>query len=229
MAMNPKLAPLQKETVTDRVFQALYSAIVTLELLPGSKVSEAEIAKSLGVSRQPVRDAFYRLSELGFLSIRPQRATTISYISEQALQKARFIRTALESECLRAAIEQVTDADIAKLEALLETQAEAVKNAEHLVFHELDNEFHRTICEIAGYPDVWNLIRDQKVHMERIRYLSLASRAQHAFEEHCEILAHIKARDVQAAEVSLRGHLCNISQIMKNVRQSNAEYFESSE
>ena len=71
------LSPLNRLSVADSVFDELHRQILTLELQPGSKISEADVAKALGVSRQPVRDAFYRLSKLGFLSMRPQVATTV--------------------------------------------------------------------------------------------------------------------------------------------------------
>lgn len=74
-------------SATEQVFQSLYAAVVTLKLLPGTKVSEAEVARQMDVSRQPVRDAFFRLSELGFLTIRPQRATLISRISRPSRPK----------------------------------------------------------------------------------------------------------------------------------------------
>tara|TARA_R110002126_G_scaffold108792_5_gene245528 strand:- start:431 stop:679 length:249 start_codon:yes stop_codon:yes gene_type:complete len=73
---------VQDKSATNQVFQVLNRAIITLQLPPGEKISEAEIAKEFGISRQPVRDAFYRLASLGLLNIRPQRGTIISFISE---------------------------------------------------------------------------------------------------------------------------------------------------
>lgn len=228
MPIAQPLPSLETSTVTDQVFQSLYTAIMTLELPPGSKISEADVAKNLGVSRQPVRDTFYRLSNLGFLNIRPQRATTISLISEKALQDALFARTALEVECLRAAIEKATEADIQKLEVITEKQRLAVDLGERLTFHALDNEFHRTICEIAGHASMWNLIRDQKIHTERVCYLSLAEGAGNLCEEHQVILRCIKERDSVQAEAELRRHLSGILEIVEQVSVSNAEYFEIS-
>jgi len=219
-------AAANAQSTTDQVFESLHSAIVTLELPPGRRVSEAEIAKSLNVSRQPVRDAFYRLSELGFLRIRPQRATTITCISEQALRDARFIRVALEAECLRSAAERLTDADIPVLEDLLTQQQKAVAAGERLAFHLLDDQFHRTICDIAGHPVAWNLIRDQKVHLDRVRYLSLSSGAFCAFGDHREILDSLIARDADRAEARLRIHLSRILQILAQVRATHSAYFE---
>ena len=214
-------------TATNLVFETLYNAIVTLELPPGTKVSEAEIAKELGVSRQPVRDAFYRLSEVGFVRIRPQRATTITYISDQALHDARFIRTALEVECLRIASAKIRPADIDALEHLLGKQADAISAGNKLAFHELDDIFHRTITEIAGHPNAWALIRDQKVHLDRVRYLSLAFGAQDAFDDHRVILDCLKAGDAAKADARLRAHLSTILKLMDQLRATHSNYFEA--
>ncbi len=104
----------------------LYQQVLTLELPPGSRLSEVEVAKILGVSRQPVRDAFWRLSQLGFLEIRPQRSTTVTQISERAVAQARFIRTALEVETVRVAAKSFGADDFALLDAHLAEQAQAV-------------------------------------------------------------------------------------------------------
>ena len=221
------LAQLQTTTATDQVFQALYSAIITLELAPGTKVSEAEIARNLGVSRPPVRDAFYRLSELGFMLIRPQRATTITYISEQALLDARFIRTALEVECRRTAIAKMTDDDILRLDDLISQQEAAIKADDRLGFHALDDEFHEVICEIAGHPKAWNMIHEQKVHLDRVRYLSLAFGAQSALDDHRAIMECIRDRDPDGAEKQLRTHLSRILNILEQVSASHPELMES--
>ena len=103
LAQLPQIEQQQRPTVTDQVFSELYRQVLSLELPPGTKMSEVDVAKAMGVSRQPVRDAFYRLSKMGFLLIRPQRATTVSLISPRAVVQARFIRSALEKETVRAA------------------------------------------------------------------------------------------------------------------------------
>jgi GntR family transcriptional regulator, rspAB operon transcriptional repressor len=133
-------------SVTEQVFEHLYRQVVELDLPPGTKLSEVEVAKQLGVSRQPVRDAFYRLSQLGFVLIRPQRATVVTHISEKEVMQARFIRTALEMETVRAAAERVTDAQLDRLDALLVEQEKAIAAGDKVLFHALDDRFHKLIC-----------------------------------------------------------------------------------
>ena len=224
MLISPELTPAA--TATDQVFHTLYSAIISLELAPGAKVSEAEIARNLGVSRQPVRDAFYRLSELGFLQIRPQRATTVTHISRQALLDARFIRTALEVECLRAAIDRVTETDLAQLDDLITAQHAALEVDNKIEFHQLDDNFHELICDIAGHPKAWGIIHDQKVHLDRLRYLSLTIGAQSALDDHIAIMDCIRTRDADRAEKELRKHLARILGVLEQVTTTHPELME---
>lgn len=220
------LEPLKIPTVADTVFEELHQQILSLELAPGTRVSEAEVAKAFGVSRQPVRDAFYRLSQLGFLLIRPQRATVITKISEAAVLRARFVRTALEVACLRAAIKVITDAQIGDLEALMTEQDAAVKADDRQLFHKLDDSFHRRICEISGHDYVWALIREQKAHMDRVRFLSLASGARTALDDHIVIIDAIRDRNGPRAEAVLTEHLGRIATILGEIRSGNPDHFE---
>ncbi len=226
MPIPSNLSDARPQSATDQVFEALYIAIATLDLVPGEKISEADVAKKMGLSRQPVRDAFFRLSEMGFLRIRPQRATTISLISEQAILDAQFIRTALEVECLRAAVRNVTQDDLVVLDDIMVQQQAAVDTNDPRAFHAADDLFHRAICKIAGHPLAWNVIKDHKVHLERVRFLSLTFGAQLAFDDHMKILDALRVGDVERAEGALRDHLGHILDHIDTIRETNSEYFE---
>ncbi len=210
-------------TVTDQVFDLLYERVVNLSLPPGAKLSEAEVAAQMGVSRQPVRDAFYRLSQLGFIQIRPQRATTVTPISEQAVMQAHFIRSSLEQSCMRVAALKLTPAELDALDALVDRQEKMVTAGRRDAFHALDDQFHRDICAAAGLDFVWALVRDNKGHMDRDRYLSLTYGASTAWQEHRQIMAALRARDPDAAAAAMRQHLGRIESILARLRQDRPE------
>ena len=228
LAIGPLLQPAQ--SATDQVFSALYDAVISLQLPPGTKVSETEIAKQLDVSRQPVRDAFFRLSKLGFLSIRPQRATLITKISEQAILDAMFTRTALEVECLRKAIPRLTDSDVRDLRHSLDRQELSLRDPDRSEFHALDEEFHESLCRMAGHQHAWALILEQKAHMDRVRYLTLsAERQRMVLGEHERLVDALEARDLERAEDRLRAHLGEIETVVSKVRTEHPDYFEFAE
>ncbi|RPE71674.1 GntR family transcriptional regulator [Pacificibacter maritimus] len=221
------LTPDRGPSVTDIVYRQLYDGIVCLDMPPGTKLSEADVAQKLAVSRQPVRDAFYRLSQQGFLLIRPQRATVVTQISTAAVHKARFIRTALEIETCCTAITKATSADIMRLEENLRLQKQVLNSGSRDDFHELDDEFHATICATAGHPEVWTLIKDNKAHMDRVRYLSLDKEGtQIAYDEHCEILKALINKDKTKVTEAIRSHLNRISKSISTIRAEHINYFD---
>jgi DNA-binding GntR family transcriptional regulator len=218
-----------RPSAADQVFAELRHAILSLLILPGAKLSEIEVAAQMGVSRQPVRDAFYRLAKLGLLNIRPQRATTVTLISREAVMRARFLRTALEVETVRAAALAFGTADLAALQSLIDQQAIAMEADDRLSFHTLDDAFHLEICRGAGVPFAWEMIYEMKAHMDRVRMLSLAFASRRAWEEHVAILKAIKERDVDAAVGSMRFHLARISDTYDHIRQQNRQWFADEE
>ncbi len=221
----PVLDDLRPRTATDQIFDLLYERVVNLSLPPGAKLSEAEVATQMGVSRQPLRDAFYRLSQLGFIQIRPQRATIVTPISEKAVLQAYFIRRSLEESCMRTAAETLTEAQLDALERLIERQERAIEAGQRDEFHALDDQFHHDICAGAGLGFVWTLVKDNKGHMDRARYLSLSYGAKTAWQEHRDILTALRARDPEAAAAAIRQHLSRIEDIIARLRQDRPEVF----
>src|SRR5215207_9156487 len=84
------------EPIVRQVTRALRHAIVTMRVKPGEMLSEQEIATGLGISRQPVREAFIKLAEAGLLRVLPRRGTLVVKISRASVEDARFIREAVE-------------------------------------------------------------------------------------------------------------------------------------
>ncbi|WP_265517377.1 GntR family transcriptional regulator [Nitratireductor luteus] len=220
-----QIEELRAPSVTDLVFDTLYRQVVELKIEPGTKLSEAEVSKLMGVSRQPVRDAFYRLSQLGFLLVRPQRATTVTQISVRAVHEARFVRTALELETVRAAAARLEKPQIQELDALIDEQRKAVKAGDKVLFHELDDDFHKRICHMSGHGYTWKLIRDYKAHMDRVRYLSLSFGAELALNDHIALMDALRVHDVEGAATVIREHLSRISGIIGRIRESHGQYF----
>ncbi len=221
-----QLKPISPPTVADHVFTELHTSILSLALPPQSKISETEVAKTMGVSRQPVREAFKRLAKLGFLVIRPQSSTTVSLISEEAVMRARFIRIALEIQTCRTACAEMNTSDVAALKSLLEQQRLAVAANDPIAFHTLDDQFHREICMRSGLDYVWDLIHESKGHMDRIRMLSLTSSSQRiALEEHIVLVNAIEAKDADAASAAINAHLSRIVVLIEQMKTENHDWF----
>lgn len=220
------LAQLRGPSAADLVFEELYRQIVEARLLPGAKLSEQDVARQMQVSRQPVRDAFYRLSKLGLVHIQPQRATTVALVSEKAVLQARFVRTALETETARVAAGNLAPETVRTLEGLLAAQEAAVEAQDRIRFHTLDDEFHQAICAAAGQPFVWSLIRENKAHMDRVRWMSLSFGARLAYDDHVRLFRTLVDGDPEAAATEMRIHLSRIVDTVALFRREQPDFFE---
>jgi DNA-binding GntR family transcriptional regulator len=226
--MQTLTAQTDRRTTTDVVFDYLHEAIVSLELPPGSKLSEAVIAKQFGVSRQPVRDAFNKLETQGLLLIRPQKATTVRGFSMAEITHARFIRLAVELEVIRNACLLWKPAYSDRLRANLEQQKIAVDHNQKIEFRRLDYDFHSLICDFAETPLAFETIQEYKRKIDRACVLSLErdDEAGTLLTDHQQIADALGAQDSDRASALIRRHIGRLDAPLAAIREKHAEYFE---
>lgn len=218
-----------RRTSVDVVYDDLHKSIVTLELLPGDKISEAEIASKFGVSRQPVRDAFSRLENLGLLLIRPQKATEVKRFSLHEVTKSRFVRMSVETEVLRRATDAVTPADGLTLDAHLARQELVVSEGNYEEFTKLDYAFHKELCKIAKLEFAFEVISFEKANVDRLCMLSLSKedRMDQLVDDHRAIAESIKAGDKEGAVDAGLFHLSRLDATIDAIFAGNPEYFDT--
>jgi len=210
-----------------RIYADLRAELVSLERLPGEPISEAELAKSYGISRTPVREAVGRLADEGLIEIFPQSGTFAARISLTALPETIVIRKALEETSARLAAERARRSQIIALRAQLERQREASRAGDRSAFHQADEAFHGAIAEAAGYRGIWTLVEQVKVHVDRYRRLTLPQegRMTRAIREHAAIAAAIEAGDGARAAQAMGIHLDGLLADIPNIRRLNPDYF----
>lgn len=228
MSVHQTILETKRQTTAEEVFHRLHSDIISLRLNPGAKLSEVEVAKQFEVSRQPVREAFMRLGGLNLLQIRPQKATLVRKISEQALKDTRFIRVAVEVEVVRRACKVATNESLIEIRANLEQQKSAIDALDALTLRELDYEFHRLICVAADCVSAFKTVAENKAHTDRVCTLELSDVRGMAevLEGHTNIVLAITAQDEEAAVKFTRRHLAHLDDTLTNARKNHADYFE---
>jgi DNA-binding GntR family transcriptional regulator len=216
-------------SIAEQVFHALRSAIVTMRLTPATALSEHDIAERLKVSRQPVREAFIKLSRIGLLRVLPQRGTFVVKISAKAVTDARFVREAVECAIARRASEGVDKAAIDDLRAILSEQRKAAGDPE--AFFVLDDAFHRGLAGAADCASAWKVIEEAKAQMDRVRFLSVpdATPVGHLIAQHQAILDAVAAGRAAAAERAMRDHLREILKSLPRLSRAFPDMFEVEE
>lgn len=226
--MAATLHASRRRTSADVVFDHLYDQIVSLKLLPGSKLSEAEVGARFGLSRQPVRDAFNRLVNLELLLIQPQRATRVRKFSMDSITRGRFIRLAIELETASEAVTRWSGHHLPAFQVNLHAQKAAANNDDTALFQTQDEAFHKLIAAVAEKPFAFSYVRRHQALVDRIYLLNLKDRAEMLtlVEDHEAILDCLSRQDGERTADLLRQHLARIENTVLAVRQSHPEYFQ---
>lgn len=227
--MSLDILPLSPDTsAAAQVERALREAIVRLELMPGTRLSEQDIATRYGVSRQPVREALIALAKTKLVEIRPNRGTVVVRISVQQMLEARFVREAVEVAVVRRAALAFDPFMRERLNSNMEQQQKVIAAGDTDAFRLLDEQFHVNIAKGAGCSLAWIAIADMKAHMDRVCNLTLKyeDTQQPLLDQHQAILAAIDARDPDKAEQVMRDHLHAILGDLPAVEAEYPDLFE---
>ncbi len=218
----------ERRTSVDQIFDDLHDQILSLNLRPGDKISEAEIAARFGVSRQPVRDAFSRLVNLDLIVTRPQRATLVKRFSMREIEKARFIRASVENEVLRRASALCDEKDAALLDTAIAEQDKAILENNVEAFGRLDYEFHKLLCAIAKTDFAFDVIEIEKAKVDRLCRLGLSKkdRMPALVDDHRAIAEAVKNNQPERAVEIVTVHLARLDDTIERISQTNGNYFQ---
>ncbi|VAW21196.1 Transcriptional regulator, GntR family [hydrothermal vent metagenome] len=209
------------------MFNQLRQAIVQLQLRPGNLLSEADVAKQIGTSRQPVREAFIKLADIGLVKIKPQRGTFVTLISTTDVEKARFIREAIEVAIVRKVAMNVTDQDITDLEKLIEQQKKINVSKDYPKFLQLGEAFHVRISRIADFSGAWRVLENSKSQIDRVRYLNLPTKAgaDMTISQHQGIVDALATHSPDVAEKAMATHLSTNINSLASIAASHPDLF----
>jgi DNA-binding GntR family transcriptional regulator len=199
----------RRARLSDQAYAALRARIVGGELAPGARIAEAELAADLGISRTPLREAVLRLADEGLIDVYPQSGSFVAPISLAAVAEAQFVREHLECAVIRETAARIDAAGLATLRQLLSGQQAAQREGDPDRFYELDEALHAAFAALAGRAGVWRIVQHSKVHLDRVRRLSLpvAEHIPRLIRQHRAIVDALDARDPACAEAALRTHL----------------------
>ncbi len=200
---------LERASTATRVAAVLRERIAAGAAAPGSRIVELDVARELGVSRSPVREALLKLSEEGLVAILPYRGAIVVPLQRRRLLELLEFRLALEHFALERAIERAGDRDLADLRDRVAALRRALKTRNRQRIVDEDLAMHRAIMAMA---DNSLLERAYASLLAQIRlYIDVTSaryaRLEELAEEHEAFLAAVERRDLPAARDLLDAHI----------------------
>jgi len=205
-------------SLSDQAYFRIRELIVTLELPPGSLVSERELQARVGVGRTPVREALRALARERLIEVYPRRGIFVADVHVRDLAGLSEVRATLESHAARLAAQRATDTDRAETEALLAELEHAGGDGERTLI-DLDQRVHRHVYRCAHNPFLEATLNEYYVLTLRIWFLALerVARLEDAVLEHRGILEAIHDGDPERAEQAMRRHVTGFEQAVRRV------------
>jgi DNA-binding GntR family transcriptional regulator len=197
------------ESLADRAFREIRGLIVTLELPPGSVISEPELQDRLGMGRTPIREALRQLAGDRLIDVYPRRGMFVAAIDTRDLSAISEVREQLEPFAARLAAERRNDDDLIVIDELLAAIAISAKAPDVRDLIELDQRIHHHVYQCAHNEFLRSVLEQHYMHSLRIWFLALdkVTHLKQAMTENRDLLRAIRNGDAIAAETIMSSHV----------------------
>jgi DNA-binding GntR family transcriptional regulator len=206
---------LVRSVLADQVRDRLLEGILDGSYPPDSRIVETSVAKKLGTSQAPVREALRGLASLGVVEITPFHGARVRQLQPEELLEAYVVRSAIETLAAKLAVPRMTDADIEDLVALGDKMLEAAKAGDGRTVAQHDVTFHGRIVELSGNRTLLRVWRSLEPFSRT--YLTLlmpGSDPEWSAGLHPPILDSLRRRDVPGVISALESHFTEISDVL---------------
>ena len=193
----------------DEVYNTIYAQLMSQKILPGSRISIDNLAREMGVSQTPIREALSRLEAQGLVV----KTHLIGFSAASQMDRARFdqlyeLRLLLEPFAARKAATLITTEQFDTLQRLAsEMEVSGQGRVSYSDFARLDGQFHDLIALASGNDLIHETLANLHTHMHLFRLFHHQQAASTANTEHAELIDALEARDADRAEQAMRVHV----------------------
>lgn len=213
---------LGRVVLGDQVKEYVIEAIMSGEFQPGDRVVASSLARRLGVSQAPVREAIRDLVLLGFLENEAFKGTSVRSFSPKELYEVYTVRAALESLAARLAAKRLSQDDVQALQHTLDEMIHAAQEQDEERMVRLDNRFHETILQISDNEllyQLWQTLRFGYWTIVTTRMSSMD--LEELARRHEALLAALATRDPQEAAAAMQHHIEDLGKPSENLEAAN--------
>ena len=200
---------VDRSLLSDQVYTRIRTQILDRDLMPGARIVESELARQLGVSQAPVRDALRRLAHEGLVEQFARRGTFVTEVSEDEARQTYAVRAVLEELAAHQFIASAPSGAVDELERYLGEMRTAAAQDDVVALVHADVAFHRTIWESSGnvlLPRMWPMV---EANFRRLTPISNRERFPSLMlvaDSHGPLLDGLRARDPHVGTL-LREHV----------------------
>jgi DNA-binding GntR family transcriptional regulator len=198
----------QRRTLGEQVYEIIHDQILSMELPPGTRLKDSELAESLGISNTPVREALRRLEEAELVETLPRRGTFVRRLKPREAEGLYEVREALETLAVRLAAARASDELLAEISEAAQLHLDAVQRGAVDEFLEYDRRFHRLIAQGADNPILSSMLTSLADRIHIIRRMDLGRWVDEmSGQEHHNVAMALLQRDAERAAGLMAHHI----------------------
>jgi len=192
---------------SDRAYAAVREAVIAWHLPPGSRINEVALARELGASRTPLREALNRLVAEGFLTFEQDRGFFCRTLDPRNIYELYQLRALLEVAAARLACEQATATELQALSEFLAVTGPDPGGRADEELVELDEHFHTQMMALARNEEMGKVLANVNAKIRFFRWIDMASRRSRTQGEHRAIVTAMMERDAAQAADLMQKHI----------------------
>lgn len=193
---------------SERAYNAIRKQLVEFTLKPDERINEVQLARSLGVSRTPIREALNRLASEGFVSLTPNRGFFVRSLSTEGMIDLYEMRSVIECAAFRFMCARATDGQIDRLRAYWDAIVDEYQEHAPDVILAEDEGFHLLIAELSGNPELVHHLNAINARIRFIRRIQIEhTHAKMQIDSHSAIVEAAVRRDSDKGVQLLRDHI----------------------
>jgi DNA-binding GntR family transcriptional regulator len=212
-----------KNNLKDKVYTTVRGRILSFDLKPGEKILENEIAKELGVSRTPVREALNKLEQEGLITVFLKKGYVVSNLTSKEVEELYEIREALEALAIKDAVRNSSEADWKHLEEIIlniSTNFDKSAGENIGMLYKDSYKFHEELEKISGNQTLQQMLNAIREKINRLQWMNVffVDRAIDSHTEHIELLQLLRTGEIEKALVANEKHI-------RHSKESILKYF----
>lgn len=226
----PQFDKIEKESISSKVYSHLKENILSGEISAGAHLLEAQIAKQMGISRAPIREAFLQLEADGLVEVRANQGTFVRDLSIDDVREIYTARCLIEGYAASLAAKRATHEDIERLRQSLNDVLDTAKKGDYQATVVADFNMHRTIWQMSGHKILFDILQrlENQIRMFMAMQAPLFEHLYDSVKDHKEIFEYISRGDSEAAKSSTEAHILEagkltVAQLKQTIQDNNKE------
>ena len=219
-------------SIVEQIYEDLKKKIINLDIVPGTKLKEEDLAQEYNISRTPIRSVIARLEKDGLVEVISKKGTYVSKIDSSDMNNLIYIRKSVEMSIFDTLCGKLTNEQIDIINSILNEQKEIISLETSIEksrrFYDNDNKFHETLFEFAELNRAWEIVSKNATDLNRVRVMANLRDSSHVeaiYDYHVKMINNLIKGNIDEAKRLFAEHLDGGFEGLNKVRERYPSYF----